>query len=42
MGSHEGAIRTLLLLKTLLRKFPVLTFSVTQIIVQPDRASQKA
>jgi ketosteroid isomerase-like protein len=34
----EGARRTLLLLKTLLRKFPQLTFTIYDIIVQSDRA----
>ena len=37
-GRAEGARGTLLLLKTLLRKFPELTFTITQIIVQSDRA----
>ena len=34
----EGARRTLLLLRTLLRKFPQLTFTITDIILQSDRA----
>lgn len=37
-GRAEGGRRTLLLLKTLLRKFPELTFSITEIVAQSDRA----
>jgi ketosteroid isomerase-like protein len=37
-GRTEGARRTLLLLKTLLRKYPELTLTVKEIIVQEDRA----
>ncbi len=38
VGRTEGARRTLLLLKSLLRKYPELTFSVNEIIVQGNRA----
>ena len=37
-GRAEGARRTLLLLKSLLRKYPELTFSLSDIIVDQDRA----
>jgi ketosteroid isomerase-like protein len=37
-GRTEGARRTLLLLKSLLRKYPVLIFTVNEIIVQENRA----
>ena len=37
-GRAEGARRTLLLLKTLLRKYPGLTFTLSDIVVEGDRA----
>ncbi len=37
-GRAEGDRRTLLLLKSLLRKYPELTFTLTDIIAEQDRA----
>ena len=37
-GRTEGKRRTLLLLKTLLRKFPKLNFTVSDIVVEGNRA----
>jgi ketosteroid isomerase-like protein len=37
-GRTEGARRTLLLLKSMLRKYPELTFTVKEIMVQENRA----
>lgn len=37
-GKAEGNRRTLLLMKSILRKFPRLVFSVSEIIVESDRA----
>ena len=37
-GRAEGNRRTLLLLKSLLRKFPRLEFSISEVISQADRA----
>ena len=37
-GRAEGSRRTLLLLKSLLRKYPRLQFTVTEIIADDDRA----
>ncbi len=38
IGRTEGSRRTLLLLKSLIRKYPVLRFTVSEIIAQDDRA----
>jgi ketosteroid isomerase-like protein len=38
VGRTEGSRRTLLLLKSILRKYPKLQFTVTETIIQGDRA----